>query len=45
MKLANVTMDDAGTYTCMATNERSSRSDRVILTLTEKVEGTLMCMS
>ena len=41
MTLTNVTMNDGGTYTCMATSERSSRSDHIVLTVLEKVEGMM----
>jgi len=40
MELVNLTMDDSGTYTCMATSERASRSDHIILNISEKAEGT-----
>ena len=39
MTLANLTMNDGGTYTCMATSARSSRSDHIVLNVSEKVEG------
>jgi len=39
MELANLTIYDSGTYTCLATSERSTRSDHIILNVSEKVEG------
>jgi len=39
MKLVNLTITDSGTYTCMATSKRSSRSDHIILNVSEEVEG------
>ena len=42
MELTNLTMNDGGTYTCMATSERASRSDHIILNISEKVQGTVL---
>ena len=42
MELTNLTMNGGGTYTCMATSERASRSDHIILNILEKVEGTIL---
>ena len=39
MELANLAMNNGGTYTCMATSEWASRSDHIILNISEKVEG------
>ncbi|XP_065913356.1 transmembrane and immunoglobulin domain-containing protein 1-like [Dysidea avara] len=41
MTLANLTMNDGGTYTCMATSIRSSRSDHIVLNVSEKVEANI----
>ena len=39
MTLPNLTMNDGGAYTCMATSARSSRSDHIVLNVSENVEG------
>ena len=38
LTLLNVTVDDAGVYTCSATSERSYRSDHIILTVLKNSE-------